>query len=273
LELSWLESLIYGLISGFAEFLPVSSLAHQTIYLKLIGASNHPILRFCAHLGSFGAVLMLLFTLLLRLRREQKIAHMGRNRRRQPDETALMEARLLRMALISMFVVFFGYRLVGQLYQRMWLLAILIGINGIMLYLPPYLPGANKGAVSLSALDGMLIGLSAGAGIVPGISTMGWSITTAKLRGTDKRYATEVALMLTLGSLPAWMLIDVIEAFGAASFSGPIFLYGVTVAAASFLSGYLSIKFMRFLAVKAGYSGFAYYCWGTALFALILYLI
>lgn len=273
MELTWLESVVYGLISGFAEFLPVSSLAHQTIYLKLIGASNHPILRFCAHLGAFGAVLWLLFTALLRLRRERKIAAMGRNRRRQPDETALMEGRVLRMALICMLVVFLGYRLVGQLYQRLWLLAILIGVNGIMLYLPPYLPGANKGAVSMSALDAMLIGLSAGAGVVPGLSAMGWGVTTAKLRGADKRYATELALMLTLVSLLIWLLIDLIEIFSAAAFSGPVLLYGVTVAAAAFLSGYLGVKFMRFLAVKAGYSGFSYYCWGAALFTLILYLI
>lgn len=271
--MTWLESLIYGLISGFTEFLPVSSLAHQTVYLKLIGAQNHPVLRFGAHLGAFCAVLSLLFTALLRLRRERKIAAMGKNRRRQPDETALMEGRMLRMALISMLVVFLGYRLVGELYQRMWVLAVLIGVNGIVLFLPPYMPSANKDAVSMSALDAMLIGLSAGAGIVPGLSGMGCSITAAKLRGADKRYATELALMLTLCALPAWMLIDLIEVFVAPGFSGPGLLYGLTAAVGAFLSGYLGIIFVRFLAVKAGYSGFAYYCWGTALFALILYLI
>ena len=78
LELSWLESLIYGLISGFAEFLPVSSLAHQTIYLKLIGASNHPILRFCAHLGSFGAVLMLIGMAFIYNLDKKTLAHMNR---------------------------------------------------------------------------------------------------------------------------------------------------------------------------------------------------
>lgn len=273
MELSWLESLVYGLISGFTEFLPVSSLAHQTIYLKLIGAENHPILRLCAHLGVFFALLTLLFPSLVRMRRERKIAAMGKKRRRQPDEATLMESRVLRMAIPSMLVLFLGYSLVGELYQRLWLLAIFIAVNGIILFLPQFLPSANKGAVSMSALDAMLIGLSAGIGVVPGLSSMGCGVSVAKIRGAEKRYATELALMLSMVALAAWAVIDVIVAVSAPAASGLNFLYGVTVAAAAFVSGYLGIKFVRFLAVKAGYSGFAYYCWGAALFTLILYLI
>ena len=273
MELSWLESLIYGLISGFAEFLPVSSLAHQTVFLKLIGAEDQPLLRLWAHLGAFAALLSLLFPALLRMRRERKIAAMGKKRRRQPDETTLMESRVLRMAMISMLVLFLGCSLVGELYQRLWVLAIFMAVNGIVLYLPQYLPSANKGAVSMSALDAMLIGLSAGAGIVPGLSAMGCSVSVARIRGAERRYATELALMLGLGALAAWMIIDVIGAVSAPGVTEMNFLNGVTVALAAFASGYLGIKLARFLAVKAGYSGFAYYCWGAALFTLILYLI
>ena len=37
MKLSWLESLIYGVISGLTEFLPVSSVAHQAIVLRQSG--------------------------------------------------------------------------------------------------------------------------------------------------------------------------------------------------------------------------------------------
>ena len=40
MELNWLECLIYGLLSGLTEFLPVSSLAHQTVILKVFGLEN-----------------------------------------------------------------------------------------------------------------------------------------------------------------------------------------------------------------------------------------
>ena len=38
--MSFLESLIYGLVSGLSEFLPVSSLGHQALMLRLFGLGN-----------------------------------------------------------------------------------------------------------------------------------------------------------------------------------------------------------------------------------------
>jgi hypothetical protein len=40
----------------------------------------------------------------------------------------------------------------------------------------------------------------------------------------------------------------------------------------AFFGGYCGILLIRFLAVRTGYIAFAYYSWGAALLALILYL-
>ena len=47
MELSGLEHLIYGLVSGLTEIFPVSARAHSTLILKVLGAeriSNVPVL-------------------------------------------------------------------------------------------------------------------------------------------------------------------------------------------------------------------------------------
>ena len=36
---------------------------------------------------------------------------------------------------------------------------------------------------------------------------------------------------------------------------------------------YFGIMLMRFLAVKVGFTGFAYYSWGAALFSFVMYLV
>ena len=274
MKLSWLESLIYGVISGLTEFLPVSSVAHQAIVLKLFGAEQLPFLQFCASLGCLVALLLVSVPTLLRLRREQKIASIPRSRRRRPpDVNALMENRVLRMAALTTLVVFIGYSLVYNLYERLWILAGFMAVNGIILFLPPYMTGANKGARSLSSLDALLIGLAAGVGMIPGISRIGSAISIARIRGTDRRYAADLALLI---SIPALVVLTVIQLFGAVAataWSGMLVLCGITVLVAAFGAGYLGIYFLRFLAYKAGYSGFAYYCWGAALFTLLLYLI
>ena len=62
-----------------------------------------------------------------------------------------------------------------------------------------------------------------------------------------------------------------IAAFGAAGSFGQIVPY-ILAGIAAFLGAYLSVILMRFLAVKIGFSGFSYYCWGAALFVFVLYL-
>ena len=82
MELTWLESLLFGLISGFTEFLPLSSVAHQTIFLKLFGGGDATVFRFFATLGSLTALLVVFSPVLFRIRMERQIAAIPRNRRR-----------------------------------------------------------------------------------------------------------------------------------------------------------------------------------------------
>ncbi len=271
--MTWLECFVYGLISGFSELLPVSSVAHQTLLLRLTGCNDHLWLRFCAHLGTLVALLVCCTPALLRLRRERKIAATPKKRRRrQPDFATLMESKVLRMTVLFALLPFLTYGLVCDLYQRLWVLAILLGINGIILYIPQHMPSANKTAQSLSGLDTMLIGLAAGAGIIPGISRMGMTLSVAQMRGADRRYGMELAL---LSSIPVLLILMIISAFQAvtATVATVSILCCAIVAVSSFVASYLGVVMMRFLAVKTGFSSFAYYCWGAALFALIIYLI
>ena len=275
MELNWLESLLYGIVSGLTEFLPVSSLAHQTVLLKVLGLENPGILRFSAHLGAGLAVIIMNLPLLKRLAKEQKLLSTPKKRRkRNPDFGIMMEIRTLRTATVVLLLSFLAYGFVSQLYQRLWLLAIFIGINGVLLYLPQYLPGANKRAQSLSGLDATLIGLGAGLGTVPGISGVGSALFVGLTRGADRRYAVDLAFLLMI---PALLILLVLEGIAfvlsGVAISGLLILNCVTAAAAAFLTGCWAVVLVRFMAVKVGFSGFAYYCFGLALFTLILYLI
>lgn len=273
LELSWFESLLFGLISGFTEVLPISSLAHQTLFLKLAGGNDQPLLRLFAHVGVILAVLTVYMPMLLRLRRERRLAAIpAKRRRRQPDPSAMMEIRLLRMAITASLVVLLSYPLVHELYQRLWLLAILVGINGIVMYIPQFLPGANKRAETMSALDGMVMGLSAGLGVVPGFSRVGFGLSAAMIRGTQRRYAADLAVLICVPTLFVMILIDGFAA-SAVTISTTLIIQGVTVMVAAFCAAWVGLRLLQFMAYRVGFSGFAYYSWGFALFALIIYLI
>ena len=50
----------------------------------------------------------------------------------------------------------------------------------------------------------------------------------------------------------------------------PVYLVGV---AASFVSGYFAIYFLRLVVQRGKFGGFCYYCWGAGLVTLLLSLI
>ena len=57
MDLNWLQSLLFGLISGLTDILPVSAQAHKALLLKLMGLSSEPIiLRFMIHLATFAGL-------------------------------------------------------------------------------------------------------------------------------------------------------------------------------------------------------------------------
>lgn len=273
MELGWFESFIYGVISGISEFLPISSEAHRAIYLRLIGDADHALLRLMTHMGALLALLISCWPMISKLNRERSIAAVNKKRRkRAPDTKSLTDIRFTRIASLALVIVFILYSAVYDLHERLWILAGFLIVNGILLYIPQFLPAGNKDSRSLSSLDSILIGLSGGLGVVPGLSRVGLSASTGLLRGADKRYALDAALLL---SIPALIVLLIIDFFGIFSAAGVTFLSVLscfTAGITSFFSAFFGIYIMRFLAVRVGFSGFAYYSWGLSLFSFILYL-
>lgn len=274
MELTWFESFIYGIVSGFSEFLPISAEAHKALYLRIVGASDYGLLRFMTHTGALLALLITCWPMIAKLNRERSIAAVNKKRRkRAPDTRSLTDIRFLRICMVSLVLLFIIYPIVHDLHERLWILAGFLIVNGVLLYIPQFLPGANKDSRSLSSLDAMVVGLGGGLGIIPGLSRIGLSASVGMLRGSEKRYALDTALMLSVPALAVLLLIDFFAIFTTSA--GLTFLAVIsclTAGITSFLSACVGIYIMRFLAVRAGFSGFAYYSWGLSLFSFILYL-
>ena len=275
MQWNWIHSLIYGLISGFSEFLPISPDAHQWLFAELTGVGQvHLPHRLFSHIGGLLALLLTCKPQIDKLSRERRIAALpARRRKRQPDVKSLSEIRFLRMAGGLLLLSIPAFVLVSREGEQLWLMALLLLLNGVILYVPQFLPGGNKGALSLSAADSLLTGIAGAFGRLPGISGIGASMSALKVRGVDWQYALQVCLLLSVPALGIALGCDVygMVLAGVGISLGHIFYYLLT-ALSAFAGAYFGIIFMRFLAVKAGFSGFAYYCWGMALFTFFLYL-
>lgn len=275
MEIGWLESLLYGLLSGFTEFVPVSAQAHAAVLRGLFGTGDIHFMDLAVHLGSLLSLIVCIRPQLSRLSRERKLSSLPRRHRtRQPDSVALMDLRLLKTALVPMLLIYLLSPVTSKLGDQMIWISLFFIINGAILYIPRLRPTGNKDSRMLTPFDSVLFGAASGLSILPGISRLGTYLSVSSLRGADREYSLNMALILSVPALAALGIIDLLWLI-LADFAGITLLLalkGILAAVAAYVGTWLGILCVRFLAVKAGYSVFAYYSWGAALFVFILYL-
>lgn len=275
MDLVWLHGILYGFLVGVAEFLPVSSESHSRVLAEMTGLSDAYLLfAITARIACIVALILSCWPQIAKLRRESRIAAIPpKRRKRQPDLNSLKDIRLIKSALV-LPVVGLGVSIVlPDWCHSIPTMILLTIVNGILLYLPPYYPAGNKNSQRVSMLDGILIGLGGALATLPGISRISGFTCVGLLRGCDRQYILNIALILSIPLLLLLLLLDVITFAMAGTAISLLLIIGcVLCGLAAFAGAYFSIILLRFLSVKAGFSGFAYYSWGLALFALILYL-
>ena len=275
MEWNGLSGLVYGFFSGLFEFLPVSPQVHGQVFLKIMGLGDAGYgLSMAVHLGALAAVIVSYYASISKLTREQKIATQPkRNRKRQPDFVSLMKLRLLKIAAVPTVLSCLITPWISQYVNRMWLVAIMTVLSGVVVLLPHYMTRANKDARTLSPLDATLVGMGGILGAVPGFSRVGLFTSVASMRGADREFALEFTYLLMIPALAALCVADLGMIIIAGTSATVPFFAGVLACAAAFGAGFAGIRFMRFLAVKVGYESLAYYTWGIAMFSFVLYLI
>lgn len=273
----FLESIIYGLISGLAEFLPVSTQAHQVLCMQLFGATQREPLRdLFVHIALMAALMHAGRSLFDRLRREKKLSQRaGRGNLRQATAKSLLDLRLVRTAALPMMVLSLIYLATSKLEASPALVSIFLILNGVILIIPEYMRHGNKDARSISGAEAVLIGVASGLSAFPGFSRVAGCVSVSTACGADRQNSVNWALMLTVPALGLWMGFDLINliVIGLNGLTFLVFLGYLLSAITAYISGYFGVLMFRFLAEKAGFSAFAYYSWGAALFMFILYLI
>lgn len=269
----WLESMIYGLISGLSKFLPISSSAHQAVLNTFFGVDHGDPVRDL--LVNIALLFALVSGFKLTITQVSKSADASLHRKHGYNQrNKQLDLRLLKNAMIPLLItqLILSYAFRGGI--NLLHIAFFLVINGIILFIPERMMQGNKDARSMSILDSYLIGLFSAFSAIPGLSGIGCSLSFSISRGADKRKALNWAALLCIPALLIDAVIDLFSIFSAAG-AGYIHvnIFGYLLSAAgAYLGGYCSILIVKLLTARNGISGFAYYSWGAALFSFMLYL-
>ena len=272
MDLNWFQSILFGFISGLTDILPVSGQAHRLIFLNLFGETSEPgLLRLMIHLSTLGGLYIVCQNHIIRIIRAQKLAKIPKRRRKRPlDTRSLMDLSVLKTMLIPI-VLGFCFSASGD---KLIYVAVFLLLNGLLLYFPMFLPGSNKDSQAMSRVEALLMGLGGALSVLPGISGTGAILAAAALCAAERKYALDMALLGSMLITACRIVFDIVALFtaGMEAISFLMFLNYILAAAAAFAGVYLAARVMRWLADTHGFAMFAYYSWGAALFAFILFL-
>lgn len=250
--MTFFQAILLGIVQGLTEFLPVSSSGHLVLSQEFMGLSHSGLLfEIVVHFSTLLAVLLFFWKDILALRMQQfKVLVIG-------TIPAVVIGLLFKDLFESLFAtpLFVSVALLGTAGLNFWTDRLLgkQQSNG---------SEANNQASFPSIRNAVVIGFFQAFAIIPGISRSGSTIAGGMSQGLRKEQAFSFSFILSIPAIlgaTALQLLDVVEV-GESIVIGPLLVGGF----AAFISGYLSLKLLKKLVVRARFEIFAWYCVAVA---------
>lgn len=277
MELNWLQSILFGLVSGAADIIPVSGQAHRLLLLKFFGVNQLPnLLALLLHLSVAAALYLSSQGQFVRMNRARALARIPKKKRKRPlDTRSMMDWSLIKTMLVPTVIGLLLNSRVRGWSVNMFLIAGMLFVNGLILYIPQFLPTSNRDSRTLTRLEGVLMGLGAGASVLPGISTVGIMVSIASVCGIERLYGLNMTFIVKLFFLIGLMVYDVLAIItdGLGGLTVMLLAQYLFTGLLSFGASMFAIRLLRRLTPEHGFHTFGVYCWGLALFTFILNLV
>ena len=132
------------------------------------------------------------------------------------------------------------------IFRSPWFIALMLAIMGVVLWLADRRGKKARRIEDVTLLDSILIGVSQGVAIIPGVSRSGITMTTGLAVGLEREAAARFSFLLSVPIVAGAGLYK-LKDFSLAALDLP-FVLGVIVAA---VVGYLAIRFCFTICVMA----------------------
>jgi undecaprenyl-diphosphatase len=261
------QAVVYGIVQGATEYLPVSSTAHLAIVPALF-SWPHPSFAFdiLVQLGTLGAVCLYLREDLVRI---VKSSVRGLVMRKPLHDADARTGWMLVVATVPAVVLGLAFKDVieAQLSDTRAIFVQLL-LNGLMLIGAERLARTARDPKEIGFVAAFLVGCAQALAILPSISRSGATIAAAMMLGLQRKEAGRFSFLMSVPVMLGAGVIgakDLLEQPDVLRSEGPSLLLAFVVAA---LVGFLVIRwFLGFVARHPLY-WFGAYCCAVALLGL-----
>jgi undecaprenyl-diphosphatase len=239
--LEYLEFILYGLIQGLTEFIPVSSTAHLKVISLFFGIDDPG--------SSLSAIIQLGSVLALVWYFRKEIFKLRSQSSRKFFDYLLQE-RLFRSILIGTIpIILLGGTIklfVPYFFEKILRSNLSIALVSFLMAFIMYIADtSNKGSINLknhNYSDSFLIGFSQAFAIFPGVSRSGITISTALLSGWERGDAAKFSFLLGMPAISLAAIVEFISSFN--EFSSFSFFPLIVGLITTFFSSLLAIDFL-----------------------------
>ena len=272
--LSYLMSILMGIIQGVAEFLPISSSGHLALFQQFFGMENieekYMFFTVLLHFGTLISVCVVYWRDIVEMIREffLGIAALAGKDTGTPPPPARRMVMLIIVATLPLFVMVLLQDAVNALFASPIMVSIALLCTGFILFFSDRLARGRKTAKNATVADALIVGCGQALAVIPGLSRSGTTISVGMLRGFDRSFAVRFSFLMSLPAILGANILELKDALemGLDTSELPMYLVGVVVAA---VVGYFAIRLVKTLSDKGKFGKFAYYCWAVGLGSLI----
>ena len=276
--MSFFSAVFLGFVQGLAEFLPISSSGHLSVFQHFMGLTNageeNLFFDVLLHLGTLAAVFVAYWgeikALILEAFTMVGIRKLPRGEK--PDRLSRRMILFIIVATVPLVVVLPIKDKVESLYNNTFFIGGAFLLTGTVLFLSDRMNRGGKDLKTATVLDALLVGVGQAIAVVPGLSRSGTTISCGMARGFSREFAVKFSFLMSIPAVLGANLLSLIDAVKAGIDWSlmPMYIAGVISAA---VFGYLAIWLLKFITKKGSFGAFCYYCWGAGLVTLILSLI
>lgn len=287
--MSFWEAIIFGIVQGITEFLPVSSSGHLAVleYLLHTDKTSGILFEVMLHVGTLLAIILVFRTDIHRMLWEigrmisdviYNLKALVHNKIQETEDTRYKKIlhnnyrKLTVMILVSTIPTgVIGY-LVRDIVNRasQSLLACGLGllVTAVLLLVIDYWNYGDKIPRDLTVKDALILGVCQGIGTFPGISRSGITITAGLLCGFRRSFAVRYSFLMSIPAIIGAMILEI----GEFSWSDMTLQMGAAYTAgtaAAAVSGFFCIRAMLSLIQKKKFKLFSVYCMLAGIAAIV----
>jgi len=248
----WLKLVLLGIVQGFTEFLPISSDGHLALARGVLGLREAGLaVDVLLHVGTLAALVVVYHRDLVRL-----LGSLGRfvQRTASAEEKNELLCLLLGMIPVGIAGILFKDR-IEAMSNRPQLAAGFLFVTAAFLFASHR---ARFAQGEVTPRRAVAVGLMQTLALLPGVSRSGTTISTGMLTGISPQRAARFSFLMAIPLLAAAAVLEVPELREGPNLvpAGPL----VAGVLASFLSGYVAIRWLLRLLAKGRFMWFGAYC-------------